>query len=126
MFQSNFDWAIWCFEFLLKGVRSSTVHLQQSEVLATMVTAMFAVPGLQWDKPGHHLETFAGCMEVTKHEWMDWFGKKFMACFFPGFIDLSHIRQGFIDLSHILWFDHVNLLKHWSTLVHFMLTPIDF
>lgn len=64
-----------------------------------MVTAMFAVPGLQWDKPGHHLETFAGCMEVTKHEWMDWFEKSYMVCFFQGIIDLSHMFYGLVILE---------------------------
>ena len=64
-----------------------------------MVTAMFAVPGLQWDTPGHHLETFAGCMEVTKHEWMDWFEKSYMVCFFQGTIDLSHMFYGLVILE---------------------------
>ena len=33
------------------------------------MSLLFAVPGLSWDTPGQHLETFSGDMEVTKAEW---------------------------------------------------------
>lgn len=41
------------------------------KVLATLVSLLFALPGLPWEKPIKHLETFSGTMEVTKHEWLD-------------------------------------------------------
>ncbi|CAL1129927.1 unnamed protein product [Cladocopium goreaui] len=37
--------------------------------IATLVTLLFAVPGLDWSSPGDHLECFSGQMEVTKAEW---------------------------------------------------------
>jgi len=46
-------------------------HRPLSEVLATLVSMMFSIPHLNWDQPIDHFETFAGCMEVTKHEWME-------------------------------------------------------
>ena len=41
-----------------------------TQVLATLVCLIFSIPSLQWDRPIEHFETFSGCMEVTKHEWL--------------------------------------------------------
>jgi len=39
------------------------------EVFATIVSLLFQVPGLQFDKPLDHFEAFSGKMSVTKGEW---------------------------------------------------------
>jgi hypothetical protein len=41
------------------------------KVIATLVSLLFAVPGLDWEKPSQHVEAFSGCMSVTKAEWED-------------------------------------------------------
>ena len=40
-----------------------------AEVLATLISLLFAVPGLSWDSPIDHFECFSGKMEATKAEW---------------------------------------------------------
>jgi len=52
-------------------VLSGLKHLGAPLVLATMINMVFSIPHLQWDQPIDHVETFAGSMEVTKHEWME-------------------------------------------------------
>ena len=44
-----------------------------AKVLATLVTLLFQVDGLDWTQPADHVETFAGAMAVTRAEWMDGF-----------------------------------------------------
>ena len=44
-------------------------NLNEAQVIATLVSLLFGIPGLSWDKPAEHFECFAGQMEVTKAEW---------------------------------------------------------
>ena len=65
---------VWSFIVKESFGKHTYVCIQNSphtEVLATLVSMVFAIPGLEWDEPIDHIETFAGAMEVTKHEWMD-------------------------------------------------------
>ena len=39
-----------------------------SEVIGTLLTLLFSVPTLDWDKEITHVETFAGCASVTRGE----------------------------------------------------------
>lgn len=53
--------------WILAGLR----HLKAPIVLATLVTLLFQVDGLDWTQPADHVETFAGAMAVTRAEWME-------------------------------------------------------
>ena len=44
-------------------------NLNETQVVATLVSLLFGIPGLSWDAPADHFECFAGEMEVTKAEW---------------------------------------------------------
>lgn len=50
--------------WILAGLR----HLKAPIVLATLVTLLFQVDGLDWTQPADHVETFAGAMAVTRAE----------------------------------------------------------
>lgn len=39
------------------------------QAVATLVSLLMALPGLDWDRPIEHLECFSGDMSVTKAEW---------------------------------------------------------
>lgn len=41
------------------------------EVFATLLSLLFQVPGLGFEKPLDHFEAFSGKMSVTKAEWHD-------------------------------------------------------
>lgn len=55
------------------------MHDRYAKVLATLVTLLFQVDGLDWTQPADHVETFAGAMAVTRAEWMDWSCKNILA-----------------------------------------------
>jgi len=44
----------------------------------TLVSLMLNQPGLSWQNPSSHVETFAGMMSVTKGEWQDVWVKDFV------------------------------------------------
>jgi len=44
-------------------------HIGAPIAIATLVSLIFAVPSLSWDRPEQHFEAFSGQMEVTKAEW---------------------------------------------------------
>ena len=61
----------------VQSLNKNLESLWQVKVLATLVNLVFSIPHLDWDNPGQHLETFAGDCQVTQHEWMDRFAKRY-------------------------------------------------
>lgn len=58
----------YAYAFAYVHICVSCIH---AKVFATLVTLLFQVENLSWDRPFDHFECFAGDMSVTQAEWAD-------------------------------------------------------
>ena len=55
--------------FLYHRNHNPFVSREPPKVVATLVSLLFSIPGLDFDHPKQHVEAFSGCMSVSKGEW---------------------------------------------------------